>query len=170
MALIIRLSEDVESGKAVTTWTLGKAIDLQQVGNAWTEGDDIVSLSLSGDLNIFDKRLGDKPSRVLHVGFIIISLYLHRSQLSQAPPKPITAAVPTSSQGTFMAGLSDGRVLSFSGSEYEYVGGQSHASLVVSMAAASDGKVFSVGYDDQVREISAESTSFVCVARTLSCL
>ena len=58
---------DVESRKAVTTWTLGKGLEHQQVGNAWTEGDDIVSLSLAGDLNVFDKRVGDKPARVLQV-------------------------------------------------------------------------------------------------------
>lgn len=58
---------DVETRKAVTTWNLGKAVEQQQVGNAWTEGSNIVSLSLSGDLNIFDKRAGDKPSRVLYV-------------------------------------------------------------------------------------------------------
>lgn len=58
---------DVESRKAVATWTLGKGLEHQQVGNAWTEGDDIVSLSLGGDLNVFDKRIGDKPARVLQV-------------------------------------------------------------------------------------------------------
>lgn len=62
-----------------------------------------------------------------------------------------------------MAGLSDGRVLAFSDSEYKHISGQSHASLVVGMATATDGKVYSVGYDDQVREISAESASFVYV-------
>ncbi|KIP12112.1 hypothetical protein PHLGIDRAFT_27517 [Phlebiopsis gigantea 11061_1 CR5-6] len=135
---------DVESRKAVTTWTLGKAVDLQQVGNTWTEGDDIVSLSLNGDLNIFDKRVGDKPARVLH-----------------APPRAITALAPTSSSGTFIAGLADGRVLSFSGSEYKYADGPGHSNLVVGITSAPDGKVFSAGYDDQIRELSPETVSFV---------
>ena len=39
----------------------------QQVGNAWAPGGDIVSLALSGDLNVFDPRVGDKPARVLKV-------------------------------------------------------------------------------------------------------
>ena len=152
----------MESRKAVTTWTLGKAVDLQQVGNTWTEGGDIVSLSLGGDLNIFDQRMGDKPARVLHVCLptILASFAL---TLYQAPPKAITALTPTSSSGTFIAGLADGRVLSFSGSEYKYADGPAHSNLVVSMATASDGKVFSVGYDDQVREISSETASFVYV-------
>lgn len=89
---------DVESRKAVTTWTLGTAVEFQQVGNTWTQGDDIVSLSLSGDLNIFDKRVGDKPARVLHVRLVFVSslcdfnavpcIRLHRklSQLSHPLP------------------------------------------------------------------------------------
>ena len=39
----------------------------QQVGNTWTAGDHIVSLSVSGDLNVFDKRVDDKPARILYV-------------------------------------------------------------------------------------------------------
>ena len=42
-------------------------VDAQQVGGAWTEGDEILSLSMSGDINVFDKRTADKPSRVLQV-------------------------------------------------------------------------------------------------------
>lgn len=49
------------------TWLLGSSVVHQQVGNTWTEEDSIVSLSMSGDLNIFDKRVGDKPARVLNV-------------------------------------------------------------------------------------------------------
>jgi WD repeat-containing protein 1 (actin-interacting protein 1) len=57
----------VETKKVVTTWNLGTTIDTQQVGNAWTGDDDIVSLSMPGDLNVFDKRVGDTPSRILKV-------------------------------------------------------------------------------------------------------
>ena len=58
---------DVEVRKAVTTWTLGADISHQQVGNAWSGEKDIVSLSLSGDLNVFDPRIGDKPTRTITV-------------------------------------------------------------------------------------------------------
>ncbi len=54
------------------TWTLGSGVHHQQVGNTWTAGDNIVSLSMSGDLNIFDKRVGDKPARVLYVRHLIL--------------------------------------------------------------------------------------------------
>lgn len=141
---------------------MGKAVDLQQVGNTWTEGDDIVSLSLNGDLNIFDKRVGDKPARVLHV-CLCTPLSQSALTLYQAPPRAITALAPTSSSGTFIAGLADGRVLSFSGSEYKYADGPGHSNLVVGITSAPDGKVFSAGYDDQVRELSPETVSFVYV-------
>ncbi|KAI0805965.1 WD40 repeat-like protein [Irpex lacteus] len=135
---------DVETRKAITSWTLGTVVEHQQVGNAWTDGDDVVSLSVSGDLNIFDKRVNDQPARIL-----------------KAPAKSITAVVPTSTNNTFIAGLSDGRVLSFTGSEYEYVGGEGHKSLVSGLGLASDGKVYSAGYDDLLREISLDGSSFV---------
>lgn len=62
-----------------------------------------------------------------------------------------------------MAGLSDGRVFSFSDSAYKRSDGPGHSNLVVSMTAAPDGTVFSAGYDDQVREISAGDANFVYV-------
>ncbi|KAJ7064698.1 WD40-repeat-containing domain protein [Mycena amicta] len=56
---------DVETRKATTAWSLGPGVNNQQVGNVWTREADIVSLSLSGDLNVFDARTGDKPARVV---------------------------------------------------------------------------------------------------------
>jgi WD repeat-containing protein 1 (actin-interacting protein 1) len=60
---------DVETQKAVNTWTAGSAIGDQQIGNTWSAEHGIVSLSLSGDLNVFDPRVGDKPTRVYSVCF-----------------------------------------------------------------------------------------------------
>jgi len=53
----------------VTTWTVGPEVSHQQVGNAWNGESNLVSLSLSGALNIFDPRVGDKPARILEVRF-----------------------------------------------------------------------------------------------------
>ncbi|OCH86494.1 WD40 repeat-like protein [Obba rivulosa] len=136
---------DVETRKATITWTLGTGVSHQQVGNTWTEGDDIVSLSMSGDLNIFDKRVRDKPARVL-----------------VAPQKAITAAVPIlSEEKTFLVGTADGRTLSFSGDEYSYVEGQGHSSLVSGLAPERDGTVFSIGFDDHLRQIDVRTKSFI---------
>ncbi|KAL6306374.1 WD40 repeat-like protein [Sparassis latifolia] len=133
---------DVETRKATSSWSLGSGVSNQQVGNVWTGGDEIVSLSISGNLNIFDKRVKDKPARVLY-----------------GPQKAINTAVSTA-PGTFLAGTTDGRVFAFSES-YSPVEGQSHSNYVAGLAAAANGKVYSVGYDDCVREIDSRSSSFV---------
>lgn len=152
----------MEASKLVTSWLLGTGVDHQQVGGTWTEGDDIVSLSLSSDLNIFDKRVGDKPSRIIRVGLSPES----RSSvitpcLWQAPQKAVTAALPTKS-GTFLTGMADGRLLSFSATgEVSPVGGDGHLSLVTSLSSGKDGKVFSTGFDDCLREIDGPTFTFV---------
>jgi hypothetical protein len=59
---------DVETRKATATYTLGTGLQHQQVGNVWTLPDTVVSLSFSGNLNVFDRRSGErKPVKVLHV-------------------------------------------------------------------------------------------------------
>ncbi|KAH9855356.1 WD40 repeat-like protein [Lenzites betulinus] len=130
---------DVETKKAQATWTLGTGVNHQQVGNTWTEEDSIVSLSMSGDLNVFDKRVGDKPARVL-----------------SGPQKAITAALPGPSP-TFFVGTADGRVLHHSDEGYEHVGGEVHTNLVSGLSTAQDGKVYSVGLDDRLRELEGKS-------------
>ena len=67
----LRMAGDVETAKNVTTWTLGTAINDQQVGNTWVGAEDIVSLSLSGDLNVFDRRVGDRPSKIINVSLLL---------------------------------------------------------------------------------------------------
>ncbi|RPD61277.1 WD40 repeat-like protein [Lentinus tigrinus ALCF2SS1-6] len=131
---------DVETKKVQITWTLGSGVNHQQVGNTWTAGDSIVSLSMSGDLNVFDKRVGDKPARILY-----------------GPQKAVTAALTTpSSASSFIVGTADGRVLSFA-DEYEYVGGDAHASLVAGLGVSPAGTVHSIGYDDRLREIDGKN-------------
>ncbi|KIM91564.1 hypothetical protein PILCRDRAFT_810844 [Piloderma croceum F 1598] len=132
---------DIETRKAVTTWTLGAVINDQQVGNTWSGAEDIVSLSLSGDLNVFDRRSGDKPARVI-----------------SGPQKTINA-IASRSPSTFVAGTADGRVLSYDASSGEatYIAGPGHSSLITGLASGSSDKVFSIGFDDHVREIEGNN-------------
>ncbi|EGO03741.1 hypothetical protein SERLA73DRAFT_175361 [Serpula lacrymans var. lacrymans S7.3] len=127
---------DVETRKAITTWNLGTEIGHQQMGNTWSGAENLVSLSMSGDLNIFDRRVGDKPSRIL-----------------EGPQKAITAAA-TVSASTFLAGTADGRIISYEAAsgDTKLISGQTHTSLVSGMVAEG-GKVFTTGFDDCVREI-----------------
>ena len=59
---------DVEKQAVVQSWIAGEGVEHQQVGNAWapSANGEIVSLSFNGDLNVFDKRTGDKPVNVLY--------------------------------------------------------------------------------------------------------
>jgi len=79
----------------------------------------------------------------------------------QAPQKSVTAALPTGS-GTFLTGTASGRVLSFSAAgEASRVGGDGHLSLVTSLSSSNDGRVFSVGFDDRLREIDGPTFTLV---------
>ncbi|KAL4079520.1 WD40-repeat-containing domain protein [Scleroderma citrinum] len=136
---------DVESRKVAKTWSLGKGVPNQQVGCVWTTSDDLVSLSMSGDLNIFDKREGGpRPARVI-----------------QSPQKAITAAVRSPSD-TFITGSADGRAFSYhtTSQHVRYVDGEGHTNLVSGLSAGSDGKLYSSGFDDRVREIESSNGSF----------
>jgi len=134
---------DVETRKATTTYTLGTGLQHQQVGNVWTLPDTVVSLSFSGNLNVFDRRNGEKkPVKVLH-----------------GPQKAVTSAISNpAAPGTFLVGSADGRVLSYdSTGEATPVTGEGHTNLVSSLASFPDGRVITAGYDDRVREVEGSS-------------
>jgi hypothetical protein len=103
----------------------------------------LVSLSMSGELNVFDPRVST-VTRVL-----------------RGPQKAITTATGTGS-GTFVAGTADGRVLEYNVADGEVrtLEGEGHSNLV-SGIASTDGKVISVGYDDKVREIEGRGFLYV---------
>lgn len=58
---------DATQQKEVGSWTVGPDILDQQCGIDWIGENEIVSLSLNGTLNVFDKRKGGEAARVLHV-------------------------------------------------------------------------------------------------------
>lgn len=58
---------DVEARKATTTWTVGSAVEDQQLGNTWSGESGLVSLSLGGNLNVFDPRTPNGPARIFTV-------------------------------------------------------------------------------------------------------
>ncbi|KAL9710209.1 WD40 repeat-like protein [Leucoagaricus gongylophorus] len=130
---------DVETRKATTTWTVGSAIDDQQVGNTWSGENNLVSLSLGGNLNVFDPRTPERSARVF-----------------SAPQTAINATITTKSD-TFLTGTASGRVYSYSVAEGESttITGTSHSSYIAGLATLhEEDEVYSVGWDDNVREIS----------------
>lgn len=73
----------------------------------------------------------------------------------------MTTALPTGS-GTFLTATASGRVLSFSATgDATPIGGDGHSSLVTSLSSGKDGKVFSAGYDDRLREMDGLTFTFV---------
>jgi len=145
---------DAQTQKAVATWTVGTGVSHQQIGNTWSGGNDLVSLSMSGALNIFDPRTGDKPTRVFN-----------------APQKSITAITP-SSFNTFLIGTADGRIYSYSPSAQDsnILKGEGHSNNVSGLTTSStDGKVYSIAFDDHLREIEGDGSGFVpALAKTAS--
>ncbi|KAF8962540.1 WD40-repeat-containing domain protein [Flammula alnicola] len=135
---------DAQTQKAVTTWTVGSGVSYQQVGNTWSGQSDLVSLSMSGDLNVFDPRTGDKPVRILSVSSTKIC-HCHCTIVFQH----------------ICRGTADGRVYSYSPSKLESTSleGEGHSNHVSGLTTSStDGKVYSVGFDDRVREIVADGS------------
>ncbi|KAG9041224.1 WD40 repeat-like protein [Tulasnella sp. UAMH 9824] len=136
---------DVEASKAINTWTVGAGVPNQQVGNTWAGSSSdtgIVSLSLGGNLNVFDRRSGDGPVKSLF-----------------GSQKAITSAALSS--GTFFVGSYDGRITAFDeqGNASRFTEGAGHPSQITGMV--SDGeKIHSVGFDDKLREIDPSSKSY----------
>ncbi len=96
--------------------------------------------------------------------YAIVKVGDSHSRPYQAPQKAITAIAPLSSEGTFLAGCADGRILSYSlaSGESSVLNGGGHSSLVTSIASSSsDGKIYSAGFDDHVREISGHQFTSV---------
>lgn len=128
---------------------MGSGIDHQQVGNTWVGEDQIVSLSVGGNLNVFDRRTGDKPTKILY-----------------GAQKGITSSALSKDQ-TFYGGTYDGRILSYSvDGEIKPVTGQSHTGQVVELATPGNGgadTIYSAGFDDCVKEITATESSFTYV-------
>ncbi|KAF9226006.1 WD40 repeat-like protein [Gyrodon lividus] len=134
---------DAGSQRQLTTWSFDKGVPNQQVGNVWVNQNEIVSLSMGGDLNVIDVREGN----------------LKLTRLIQAPQKSVTSAAPGPST-TFLAGSADGRVFQYdTGPEAGSVkvGGEGHTNLVSAMTGSAGGKFYSVGFDDKLREVEASS-------------
>jgi WD40 repeat protein len=139
---------DAATMKSAQTYSLGADVSVQQNGVVWANANTIVSVSLSGDLNVFDPREG-KLSRKLH-----------------GPTKAITACAldGEGKEKTFYAGSFDGTMKSFQiGEGYgdaegacDEVEGTGHTARVAAMSADGKGKVWSAGWDDKVAFIEGK--------------
>jgi WD40 repeat protein len=144
--LIKLIVGDASARKAVQTYHVGSDIPSQQNGVVYANANTIVSVSLSGVLNVFDTRESSSSKwRTLH-----------------GPTKAITAS--TVSEKTFYAGSFDGSMKSFSIGRDEAeegkcteLAGTGHSGQVSGLVSSQDGKVWSVGWDDKVASIEGDS-------------
>ncbi|ODQ54063.1 tricorn protease domain 2-containing protein [Saitoella complicata NRRL Y-17804] len=137
---------DISSQTCVETWSLsesdGPSVPDQQVGVVWTAKNEIVSLSLCGDLNVFT-RGNPKPAKII-----------------KGHQKGITAL--TATEDAVWTGSYDGVIRSWDTKEGEAreVEGETHTNQVVEFAQVDGGKVWSVGWDDTIRIADARVRSF----------
>lgn len=143
---------DAESGKCVQSWRMGEEgvvnISHQQVGVTWPHGRSdglIISVDLEGNLNYLIEG-SDEPVRVV-----------------RGHQKAITAAAFTEADKTLWTGSYEGRVCAWDASAgvAQKVDGETHSNYVNGFApSASEGRVYSVGWDDALRSIDASTRSF----------
>lgn len=151
---------DAEAGKAVQTWRMGPegtpSIPHQQMGVVWPAGRSdglVISVDLEGNLNYLVDGT-PTPTRVV-----------------RGHQKNITASAISGS--TLFTGSYEGRVLAWdvSTGTADQVEGDSHSNYVAGfttseLRGAAD--VFSVGWDDTLRSISAPDKIFTGAAASLS--
>jgi len=138
---------DAEAGKAVQTWRMGEegivSISDQQMGVAWPAGRSdglVISVDLEGNLNYLVEG-STKPSKII-----------------QGHQKNITAATTTAK--TLYTGSYEGRVCAWdlAAGSGDKVDGDSHTNYVSGFAAdPKSDRVYSVGWDDTLRCISANA-------------
>jgi len=135
-----------ESNKEATCFTLGNELEDMQVGCAWSKTDQILSVSLNGNINYLDPNAPDAPTRVVrgHVKAIVTSC------LSADKSKLFT--------GSF-----DGLIYAWDlrTGQAELVQGSGHRSQVQNMCLIGEDNIITCGMDDTVRFISTKDNKYV---------
>lgn len=147
---------DAEHGKVTQTWNMGESgaagIPDQQVGVVWPPGRSdglLVSLSLSGNLNYLVEGTPE-PTKVVQG---------HQKNITS-----LTGFDSSAGKETIWTGSYEGRVCSWdvaTGSA-EQVHGAGHPNYVSGLTGVKEGngRVCSVGWDDTVRTIDAETKKY----------
>lgn len=141
---------DANSFESVQTYNVGSDLSSQQNGVVYANPNTLVSVSLSGVLNVFDTRESSSSKwRTLH-----------------GATKAITSSTYSHADKTFYAGSFDGTMKSFqigSGVEDEGkcspVEGTGHSARVSGLSEDGKGKVWSAAWDDQVSCIEGQAFS-----------
>ncbi|KAI8911130.1 quinon protein alcohol dehydrogenase-like superfamily [Gorgonomyces haynaldii] len=135
---------DIATKTVVNTYTFTGLTDVdnQQVGCLW-QGEYVITLSLSGDINYLDPRTGGTPVKVV--------------KGSQKGMTSLTVA----KDKTLFTGSYDGRVCAWqeSSGSVGVVSGPGHTNQVIALAPSED-KVYSTGLDDSFRSLGLNDKTF----------
>ncbi|WVQ79093.1 hypothetical protein IAT38_001187 [Cryptococcus sp. DSM 104549] len=144
---------DASTQKTTQSYTVGSDIPSQQNGIVFANPNTLVSVSLSGTLNVFDTRESTST----------------KWRTLEGPTKAVTASALTSDEdgknATFFTGSFDGTTKRFDiGESYgekegtcSLVEGTGHSARVSGLTADGKGKVWSAGWDDKVASIEGQA-------------
>lgn len=143
---------DTESGKCTQSWRLGDegsvSIQNQQVGVTWPAGRDdglVISIDLEGNFNYFQEGEAN-PMKIV-----------------RGHQKAITAASYLPGSNTIWTGSYEGKARSWDmeSGVASSIDGEMHSNYISGIVASpSDGRIYSVGWDDTLRTIDASQLSF----------
>jgi len=133
---------DLAAKSLLLDFPMGTTTDDMQVGCLW-QGDFLVSVSLSGNINYLDCDNPAKPSRVV-----------------TGHNKPITALTYTGNR--LFSGSSDGRMVHWDPlkGDNDVVKGKAHTSQVQMLVPKGQDELISIGWDDQLKVISLSSMEY----------
>lgn len=143
---------DVSNMVCLATFKMGEGVEDQQVGCLWS-GPHIVSVSLSGFLNYLDL---DNPAKV--------------KQVVKGHNKPITALCLGANRKIFYTGSSDGNIISWDSEsgKNERISGPGHGVQVTSILQGCGSSLYTVGYDDTLRQFDSATGQYSGAAVSLS--
>ncbi|CAK4004935.1 hypothetical protein B0A50_02641 [Lecanosticta acicola] len=144
---------DVEAGKCTKSWRMGGdegvSVPDQQVGVTWPGGRSdglIISVDLEGNLNYFQES-SEKPVKIV-----------------RGHQKAITAAASAPDSKTLWTGSYEGRSRSWdlTTGAADLIDGETHSNYISGIAtSSSDGRIYSVGWDDTLRTIDSSQSSYL---------
>lgn len=143
---------DVSTQQLVSEFPMGNTVDDQQVSCLW-QGDNLLTVSLSGFINYLDVNNPAKPLRVI-----------------KGHNKPITVLTLSEDRSTIYTGSHDGAITNWNSGNgvNDRVAGTGHGNQVNGMKPLGE-DVYSCGIDDSLRQISVEGNTYTDVVVKLNC-
>eukprot|EP00124_Ichthyophonus_hoferi_P001892 Ihof_evm9s112 gene=Ihof_evmTU9s112 len=134
---------EVEGKTCVKTFTFGSTVDDQQLGCLW-QGDDLITISLSGNINFLDLENPEKPRMVV-----------------QGHNKPITAMTVADHGKTLFSADYSGRIIRWDveSSTPTAITGTGHTNQVNTLVAVNN-TLWSAGMDDAILATPTSSSSY----------